>query len=235
MESESTSSIIRMADILQPIPDNTIRLSEQVHITEGRIPLTKHEIFFRKADPPRNNYAKGTVLFVHGQSYSSATWLENSTMQIFAAAGYRCFAIDLPGCGRTGGPAVSDCEKPEVLSLVIRRLDLEVVMVVGHSMAGQYIVPLLGTDRIICVVAIALSNTNMLDESASHIATPVLVVWGERDTSLGPSSASNLKRLPNARLLKIASGSHACYLSNPSVFQSACLNFFDLVRHYSTL
>lgn len=37
------------------------------------------------------------------------------------------------------------------------------------------------------------------------------------------------------RLLKIASGSHACYLSNPSVFQSACLNFFDLVRHYSTL
>uniref|UniRef100_A0A0M3IPV3 AB hydrolase-1 domain-containing protein n=1 Tax=Ascaris lumbricoides TaxID=6252 RepID=A0A0M3IPV3_ASCLU len=156
-------------------------------------------------------------------------------LKIFAAAGYRCFAIDLPGCGRTGGPAVSDCEKPEVLSLVIRRLDLEVVMVVGHSMAGQYIVPLLGTDRIICVVAIALSNTNMLDESASHIATPVLVVWGERDTSLGPSSASNLKRLPNARLLKIASGSHACYLSNPSVFQSACLNFFDLVRHYSTL
>uniref|UniRef100_A0A0M3I9A5 Hydrolase_4 domain-containing protein n=1 Tax=Ascaris lumbricoides TaxID=6252 RepID=A0A0M3I9A5_ASCLU len=71
MESESTSSIIRMADILQPIPDNTIRLSEQ-----------KHEIFFRKADPPRNNYAKGTVLFVHGQSYSSATWLENSTMQV---------------------------------------------------------------------------------------------------------------------------------------------------------
>ncbi|VDM50022.1 unnamed protein product, partial [Toxocara canis] len=193
-----------------------------------------HEIFFRKADPPRNNYAKGTVLLIHGQSYSSATWLENSTMQIFAAAGYRCFAIDLPGCGRTGGPAVPDCEKPEILSLIIRRLDLEVVMVVGHSMAGQYIVPLLGTDRIVCVVAVALSNTNVLAADASHIATPVLVVWGERDTSLGPSSASNLKRLPNSRLLKIASGSHACYLSNASVFQSACLNFFDLVRHYST-
>ncbi|VDK61264.1 unnamed protein product [Anisakis simplex] len=195
-----------------------------------------HEIFFRKADPPRNNYAKATVLFLHGQSYSSATWLEHSTMQIFAAAGYRCYAIDLPGCGRTGGPAVPDPEKPELLSLIIRRLDLEMVMIVGHSMAGQYIVPLLGMDRIVCVVAIALSNTNLLSaDDVARINTPVLVVWGDRDTSLGPSSASNLKRLPNSRLLKISSAGHACYLNNASVFQSACLNFFDLVRHYSTL
>ncbi|VDK17875.1 unnamed protein product [Anisakis simplex] len=33
------SSIIRLAEILQPIPDNTLRLCEQVEMTEGRIPL----------------------------------------------------------------------------------------------------------------------------------------------------------------------------------------------------
>ena len=66
-------------------------------------------------------------------------------------------------------------------------------------MAGQYIVPLLGSERIVCIVAIALSNTNTLPEDTSELNTPVLVLWGERDTSLGPSSAANLQRLSNTR------------------------------------
>ena len=49
---------------------------------------------------------------------------KNLILQVFAAAGYRCIAIDLSGCGKTGGPAVPDNEKAEILSLVIRRLEL---------------------------------------------------------------------------------------------------------------
>ncbi|VDD94024.1 unnamed protein product [Enterobius vermicularis] len=191
-----------------------------------------HEIFYRKTDPPRNNFAKGNVLLIHGQSYSSSTWLEHSTMQVLAAAGYRCIAIDLPGCGKTGGPAVSDGNKAEILSLVIRRLELDSVMIVGHSMAGQYIVPLFGSKQILCVVAVALSNTNTLPENASQFKTPILVLWGDRDTSLGPNAAANLQRLPNAKLLKIPNGGHACHLTSPEYFQTACINFFDLVRQY---
>uniref|UniRef100_A0A0N5AU26 AB hydrolase-1 domain-containing protein n=1 Tax=Syphacia muris TaxID=451379 RepID=A0A0N5AU26_9BILA len=194
-----------------------------------------HEIFYRKCDPPRNNFAKGNVLLIHGQSYSSATWIEHSTMQVFAAAGYRCIAIDLPGCGKTGGAAVPDGEKAEVLSLVIRRLALDSVMIIGHSMAGQYIVPLFGSKQILCIVAIALSNTNTLPDDVSQLKTPTLVLWGDRDTSLGPSSAANLQRLPNSRLLKVPDGGHACHLSNPRYFQTTCINFFDLVRHYGSI
>lgn len=66
-------------------------------------------------------------------------------------------------------------------------------------MAGQYIIPLLGNERIRCIVAIALSNTNMVPLNAENIKTPVLIVWGDKDTSLGPTCASNLKRLPNSK------------------------------------
>lgn len=72
-------------------------------------------------------------------------------------------------------------------------------MIVGHSMAGQYIVPLFGSKQILCVVAVALSNTNTLPENASQFKTPILVLWGDRDTSLGPNAAANLQRLPNAK------------------------------------
>lgn len=73
------------------------------------------------------------------------------------------------------------------------------VIVIGHSMAGQYIVPLLGTSWLTCVVAVALSNTNVMPVTPESIRTPVLVVWGESDTSLGPSAASSLSKLPNSR------------------------------------
>ncbi|MFH4979389.1 hypothetical protein AB6A40_006098 [Gnathostoma spinigerum] len=233
MNAPAHCSLFQSADILQPIPDNILRLTDQVIVQSQRLSLPEHEVFYLLTEPPRNNFAKGNVLLVHGQSYSSAVWLENSTMQIFAAAGYRCVAIDLPGCGRTTGPAVSDAEKSNVLSLIIRRLQLESVMIIGHSMAGQYIIPMLDTDLAACIVGVALSNTNTLPNDVSTIKTPVLIVWGEHDTSLGMNAANNLKRVPNSRLLKIPSGSHACFLNEPKLFQSACLNFFDLVRHYS--
>uniref|UniRef100_A0A8R1XYT7 AB hydrolase-1 domain-containing protein n=1 Tax=Onchocerca volvulus TaxID=6282 RepID=A0A8R1XYT7_ONCVO len=227
-----THSAIRLADFQKPIPEKVLWRSKAVRPTEGNFLAGRHEIFFRETVPPREIIYKGTILLIHGQSFSSSTWLENSTMQIFSAAGYRCLAFDMPGCGKTGGPTVPDSEKAEIIPLAMRALELENVIIIGHSMAGQYIVPLLGTSRIICVVAVALSNTNVMPATPESIRTSVLVVWGESDTSLGPSAASSLSRLPNSRLLRIPSAGHACYLSNPVAFQSACLNFFETTESF---
>ncbi|VDN32986.1 unnamed protein product [Gongylonema pulchrum] len=120
---------------------------------------------------------------------------------IFAAAGYRCLAFDMPGCGKTGGLTVPDAEKAEVIPLIMRAFELDSVILVGHSMAGKYIVPMLGTSGIAGIVAIALSNTNELPSAVESIQTSLLVIWGERDTSLGPNAASNLSRLPKSRLV----------------------------------
>ncbi|VDP17931.1 unnamed protein product [Onchocerca flexuosa] len=158
-----THSTIRLADFQKPIPERVLWRSKAVRPTEGNFLAGRYEIFFRETVPPREIIYKGTILLIHGQSFSSSTWLENSTMQIFSAAGYRCLAFDMPGCGKTGGPTVPDSEKAEIIPLAMRALKLETML---------------------CL------------------------------------------------LLRIPSAGHACYLSNPVAFQSACLNFFETTESF---
>lgn len=59
--------------------------------------------------------------------YPSKCSLITNNFQIFSAAGYRCIAFDMPGCGKTGGSAVPDAEKADVISLAMRAFELESV------------------------------------------------------------------------------------------------------------
>lgn len=64
-------------------------------------------------------------------------------LQTFAACGYNCLALDLPSMGRTGGQAVEEARRPQFLCAFIDAVGLRDVVLVGSSMAGQYVVPLL--------------------------------------------------------------------------------------------
>ncbi|KAK0400392.1 hypothetical protein QR680_003472 [Steinernema hermaphroditum] len=228
-------SVLSTANLEQDIPENCLQLADLVQLSDGYLGVPSgHEIFYRRAEPPENNYTRATVIFLHGQSFTSGTWLEVKTLKIFAALGYHCVAIDLPGCGRSGQKSIEEKDKPSVFSELLNALNVERVMVIACSMAGQYVLPLLADSRLICLVAVALSNTNELaEERCRSIRTPVLVIHGEKDTSLGPSSANNLKHLANARFMKVAGAGHACYLGNPRAFHAYVYNFLDIVLKYS--
>ncbi|KAE9421822.1 hypothetical protein Angca_003102 [Angiostrongylus cantonensis] len=227
-------SLLERAELTRPIPENARKLAHLVEVHEKRTEVDDHSVFYREAQPPDNHYTKAVIVFLHGQSYSSSTWMDRGSLSTFAALGYHCIAPDLPGSGQTRGPALSVHDKPQFLLSFLSVLGVRQVIVVTASMAAQYVLPLLAKDIFVCAVGIAPSNTHEIVQPALY-RTPILVLWGDYDTSLGPTAAANLRLLPNARLHKIANAGHACYLNNPQAFEEVCVNFFDLIRNYHAL
>ncbi|KAE9551335.1 hypothetical protein FO519_005450 [Halicephalobus sp. NKZ332] len=226
--------LIQTANLDQPLSENCLNLLEEVEVTRNYADLPTHKVFYYHAQPPNGNGIKANIIFLHDQTNSASVWVENFTLHTFAAFGYNCVALDLPGIGRTGGAAIEENERPRFLCDFVESIGIRDLIVVGTSQAGQYIIPLL-YDRpekfyVICVVAVALSDTNKLCPNlAVDISTPCLVMRGELDTSLGLNADNNLKNLANARLVTVPQGKHLCHRSDPEFFHRVVLNFLDIV------
>jgi pimeloyl-ACP methyl ester carboxylesterase len=80
--------------------------------------------------------ARGTIVWIHGLSGSWQNWLEN--LPAFAAAGYRCIAMDLPGFGASEMPAetITIARYAAWVDELLRVLGVTRAVVVGNSMGG---------------------------------------------------------------------------------------------------
>jgi pimeloyl-ACP methyl ester carboxylesterase len=85
---------------------------------------------------PDSGPAVGTIVWIHGLSGSWQNWLEN--LPVFAARGYRCIAMDLPGFGASEMPAekISIRGYGAVVDELLRVLGVRSAVVVGNSMGG---------------------------------------------------------------------------------------------------
>jgi pimeloyl-ACP methyl ester carboxylesterase len=74
------------------------------------------------------------VVFVHGALHDHSVWILQS--RYLAHHGHCVMAVDLPGHGRTPGPALSVEQSGQWLADLILASGLQQVMLVGHSMGS---------------------------------------------------------------------------------------------------
>lgn len=98
-------------------------------------------MFYREAVPDASSSRHLSILALHGQAFTSETWLKLGTLQILAALGYRTVAVDAPGFGKSPEAAISD--RGEFLNLLIEKLNLQKCIIISPSYSGLYTLPYL--------------------------------------------------------------------------------------------
>uniref|UniRef100_A0A8C0C1Y0 Protein ABHD14A n=1 Tax=Buteo japonicus TaxID=224669 RepID=A0A8C0C1Y0_9AVES len=175
------------------------------------------------------------VLFLHGQAFTSKTWEALGTLALLAGEGYRAVAIDLPGYGDSPPAEMVATAQGRVafLDRVLQELGMQRPVLISPSMSGRFALPFLLAqgDRLAGFVPIAPVGTkDYAAEQYHRVQTPTLILYGDRDASLGPQALQSLRHLPRHRVAVLPDAGHACYLDKPEDFHRALLGFLRQLK-----
>ncbi len=135
----------------------------------------------RELDPGRE-----TVVFVHGAGQDHTIW--GMPTRYFARHNRNVLSVDLPGHGRSAGPALDSVE--QMADWIVRVLDaagLQTAAVVGHSMGSLVALDAAARypDRVRAVAMVATSvplpvidRLLTTSKANDHAALEMLTLWG---------------------------------------------------------
>nr|XP_054750895.1 putative protein-lysine deacylase ABHD14B [Lytechinus pictus] len=183
-------------------------------------------IYYREVLPPTEPI-KGNLLFLHGMKFKSLTWQDLGTLNYMACHGYRAVAIDLPGYGESKKVHESNDKFMEEL---MKKLDMKQAVIISPSMSGSFSIPFLKSNEAAfkAYVPVAPVGTSKIsDEEYNNIEVPTLIIYGEKDESLGLESLKALKNLKNNEIVMLKDAGHTAYLDKPLEFHHHFLKFCD--------
>jgi len=178
-----------------------------------------------------------TVLFLHGQSYTSRIWDDRKILDPVALAGWRAMSVDLPGYGETpklpddGGSTISP--GTWLRELVKKLGGPGRVVIVSPSMSGTYSLGYLEQypeDQLLGFVPVAPVGIDDVERPKDAAPISTMAIWGSEDPSYTQARDAHLleqMRAPEgaAQSQVIEGASHACYDDEPIEFTSILLSF----------
>uniref|UniRef100_A0A914UJF3 AB hydrolase-1 domain-containing protein n=1 Tax=Plectus sambesii TaxID=2011161 RepID=A0A914UJF3_9BILA len=211
---------------------------KDITTTQKQVTVFKLNVLYEEALPV-GKAPIGSLLLLHGIAWgedgTAKVWFQRNTIQIFAAAGFRVVAPDLPGTrmSRTSEQALDDSMKAPFIKALVEELHMEKVTIMGASWGGSFSVPYLvsyGKD-LVSSVQVCPMVSNYPRSLFEKTLTPTLVIHGDGDYRLGYNSYDILKHLANVQHVVVANAGHAVFQEQPDPFHAACLAF--LSHHYA--
>lgn len=195
--------------------------SSMADVSQSRLPIPGASLLLRSAGPPEGP----PILLLHGASFSSATWEELGTITLLAQAGWRVFAVDLPGFGASaaGGPP------PEQwVEAILDRLGIQAAALLAPSMSGTAALSFVAAhpERVTLFIAVAPVGVTEKLSKIQGSPVPTLLIWSDVDKVVPLADGQRLAAaMAQARLFVMPGAPHPCYLGDTAAFHAAVFEF----------